>query len=100
MLRSLSIIIPTKDRPNDLEATVESIFRQSLPTTQLFIVDQSQSNESQSLVTKQYAEAPFPLRERVQLRYLHDPSIPGGGVARNRGMEIAEGEIWLFLDDD
>jgi GT2 family glycosyltransferase len=100
MLRSLSIIIPTKDRPNDLEATVEGVFRQSLSTTHLVIVDQSQSNESQALVTKQYAEAPSPLRERLQLRYLRDPVVPGGGVARNRGMEIAEGEIWLFLDDD
>lgn len=36
----------------------------------------------------------------IELCYILDPSIRGVATARNRAMEIASGDIWLFLDDD
>jgi glycosyltransferase involved in cell wall biosynthesis len=83
----LSIIIPTKNRPDDLAATIGSILKQSQRPTQLVIVDQSDQKTFQ-------AGVPF------RLEYIYDPSIGGLTAARNRGMAAATGDIWLFLDDD
>ncbi len=34
------------------------------------------------------------------LRYCRAPALRGLAAARNRAMEMAAGDIWLFLDDD
>lgn len=44
--------------------------------------------------------AGHPLRERLGLRYLHAAEIRGAAFARNRGAEVASGEILLFCDHD
>ena len=36
----------------------------------------------------------------IPLRYIHDPELSGAATARNAGMDIASGDILLFLDDD
>ena len=96
----LSVIIPTKNRPVDLELTVQSVLLQSLVPHQLIIVDQSQDDESRKRVEKQYEAARQQNRATAELRYIHDPSISGLAVARNRAMAEATEEIWVFLDDD
>jgi len=44
--------------------------------------------------------APSRIQETLKLCHIWDSNIPGGAVARNRAMEIADGDIWVFLDDD
>src|SRR5579872_6041870 len=83
----ISVIIPTKNRPHDLELTVQSLLRQTRWPDELILVDQSSE--------KSFIK-PIP----IQLRHIHDPSIRGLTEARNAGMAIANGSIWLFLDDD
>jgi GT2 family glycosyltransferase len=100
VLPSLSIIIPTKNRPSDLNLTVESVLRQSILPPQLIIVDQSDHDESQRRLEKLFAETPFPAGGKPRLCYFHDTRILGLTRARNRAMEFAQGDIWLFLDDD
>ena len=97
---SVSVIIPTKNRPADLERTVNSLLGQTVLPRQLIIVDQSATDESLKVVTRQFNQASPQVQEMVRLCYTLDPGIPGGAVARNRAMDLAEGEIWLFLDDD
>ena len=97
---SVSVIIPTKNRPADLERTVNSLLGQTVLPRQLIIVDQSATDESRKVVTRQFNQASPQVQEMVRLCYTLDPGIPGGAVARNRAMDLAEGEIWLFLDDD
>jgi glucosyl-dolichyl phosphate glucuronosyltransferase len=84
---SVSVIIPTKNRPGDLEATIESLLRQSRPPDEIIVVDQSAARS----FTK-----PIP----VPLRYIHDPQIGGSAEAKNVGMKTAQSDIWVFLDDD
>jgi len=96
----VSVIIPTKDREEDLELTVGTILRQSVLPSELIIVDQSKGKEGGRRIEKLYAEEPQRVRDTLTLRYVNDPTILGADVARNRGMEIAQGDIWLFLDDD
>jgi len=96
---SVSVIIPTKNRPSDLALAVESVIRQTVPPQQLLIVDQSEDGESRRRVQERiFGETE--LRDRTKLCYIHDAAISGGAVARNRAMEIARGDIWVFLDDD
>jgi glucosyl-dolichyl phosphate glucuronosyltransferase len=97
---SVSVLIPTKNRPADLERVVKSLFEQSVLPRQVIIVDQSVADESRRAVIGQFDRASSEIQDVVELSYILDPRIPGGGIARNRGMDLADGEIWLFLDDD
>ncbi len=97
---SVSIIIPTKNRPVDLCRVCRSVWQQTVCARQLIIVDQSPEHESKEAVARQYADEPRVVRETLKLDYVRDTTISGLAVARNRAMEIAFGDIWLFLDDD
>jgi len=97
---SVSVIIPTKNRPDDLQLAVRSLFEQTRLAQQLIIVDQSESPESFQRIQKEYAELPAQVRNVLTLEYIRDSSIPGGAVARNRAMDVAQGQVLLFLDDD
>jgi GT2 family glycosyltransferase len=99
-LRSLSVIIPTKDRPVCLERAVTMLLEQTILPSQLIIVDQSLEKESRERVVTRFAAASCTVRRAVRLCYVHEPTIPGAAVARNLGMATADGQVWLFLDDD
>lgn len=97
-MRSVSIIIPTKNRPSDLGQTLKSVLGQTVPPQQVIIVDQSEADESRLEAEKVFANAHG--GEKIELHYISDFAIPGGAVARNRAMDVARGSVWLFLDDD
>jgi glucosyl-dolichyl phosphate glucuronosyltransferase len=84
----VSVIIPTKNRTEDLNGTLDGLLHQTRRPDEIVIVDQS-SEPSPELMQ-------FP----IPLIYVYDPQISGLAVARNVGMERANGNIWLFLDDD
>ena len=86
-VRSISVIIPTKNRAADLAKTVGSLLTQTRLPDELVLIDQS-------------PERSFTNPINIPVRYIHDPSLSGLSTARNAGMEIASGDIWLFLDDD
>lgn len=96
----VSVVIPTKNRPSDLGAVVRSLLRQTHLPLELLIVDQSAGDESRKATERAFVNAPAGAASRVKLVYIHDPAIPGGAVARNRAMDKAHGDVWLFLDDD
>lgn len=84
---SLSVIIPTKNRARDLEATIESLLAQTRLPDELIIVDQS-------------PEKSFTKSIPIPIRYIHHTDLSGASTARNAGMAVATGDVWLFLDDD
>jgi GT2 family glycosyltransferase len=98
--RSVSVIIPTKNRPQDLRRAVDSLLGQIAPPQQLIIIDQSPSEDSRREVEMSYRASSKPTSERVKLVYLLDQKISGLTAARNKGMDLATGDVWLFLDDD
>lgn len=97
---TVSIIIPTKNRPDDLELCVQTILRQTLLPRELIVIDQSDGEESRSRVESQIAKASPEVRNTLKLVYIHDKSLAGCAVAKNLGMDLAGGFIWVFLDDD
>lgn len=96
---TVSVIIPTKNRPKDLEITIQSLLRQTVAPSELVIVDQSDSSESKARVFE-LLERREPSFAAMQVIYCHDPAIRSGAEARNHAMDMARSGIYLFLDDD
>jgi len=96
-LSVLSIIICTKNRPNDLKITLESVFQQSFLPDSVVIVDDSTSDDTEILVRDYAVSTP------VNLIYSHSPRPHSGlPAARNTGIKKIPDitEVILFLDDD
>jgi glycosyltransferase involved in cell wall biosynthesis len=87
--RTLSVVIPVWNGERYLAETVESVLRQGVPATEVIVVDDGSTDRSGEVA----ASFGPPVRVVRQER---------GGVAaaRNRGVEIAQGEFLAFLDAD
>src|SRR6516225_2305663 len=96
----VSVIIPTKNRPDALALAVQSVLAQTLRPTSLVIVDQSSGDESRRRLDTEFGRVEQQIARLCCLKYVHDQTISGAAAARNRAMTIADGDIWLFLDDD
>lgn len=94
------VIIPTKNRPQDLQHAVQSLFAQTCIPGSVVIIDQSSDDASRLLVEAELADAQNRRGAVWRLQYIHDPAINSLPMARNRAMEIGDGDVWLFLDDD
>ena len=86
-----SVVIITKDRPENLRKLLRSLVKQSLKPDEVLVVDNN-SNLSYHAVFSEF-QSELPLRIFVEMT----PGIP---AARNRGIHEARGEIILFTDDD
>lgn len=92
---NISAVIPTKNRPFDIEHAVRSVLLQSKLPLQLLVVDQSEGDASRELVTQMCAEVP-----EVILDYVHDPAIAGLVAAKAVSLSLARGDLVCFLEDD
>lgn len=88
----MSIVIPTFNRRESLLCTLDSLCYQSLSANQfeVIVVDDGGSDGVQDTAQMTF---PFKLRYQWQINQ-------GGVIARNRGAEIAQGDLLVFLDDD
>ncbi len=96
----VTVIIPTKNRPHNLQLATRSLFAQTCHPGLLIIVDQSPDDTSRLCVEAELAAAKIERGAGWNLQYVRDPAISGAAAARNRAMATATGDIWLFLDDD
>src|SRR5712692_4234759 len=87
---SVCVIIPTKNRPQDLERAVRSLFAQTFIPLSLVIVDQSPDDESRRRVNAELSAACQQRGPLWSLNYIHDPAISGLAAARNRSMADAD----------
>ena len=83
---TISVIIPTRNRPEYLRAAVASVSAQSYLPMEVLVVEDGVGA----------AEA---LREVAAVRVLSGRGA-GPGAARNMGLQAARGELVAFLDDD
>jgi len=90
---SVSVVIPTRDRPEMVEEAVRSVLAQTVPVEQIVVVDNGP--EDSHLVVRSTVAPLSPVIEVLR----GDP--PGGpAAARNIGLAQASGKYVLFLDDD
>jgi cellulose synthase/poly-beta-1,6-N-acetylglucosamine synthase-like glycosyltransferase len=94
----VSVIIATRNRPTLLAAALESVARQTLRDYEVLVIDDGSELEHQPAYDALFA------RLGAQFRYVRTapPSRCGSGpsLARNRGLDSAQGRYVAFLDDD
>lgn len=90
-----SIVIPTYNRSEKLEACLKALFAQQYDKSQyeIIVVDDGSQDDMQEVLKKLTKKSPVPLNVFYQ-------SNSGQGVARNRGVMEASGELILFIGDD
>ena len=87
-LPSASVVICTRDRPNELRRCLSSLPEQSFPPAEVIVVD----NASSGSETREVALAAGAIYVREDR--------PGLDIARNRGAKRASSEIVAYTDDD
>lgn len=95
---TVSVIIPTKNRPQRLATVVRHLLAQTVPIDELIVVDQSDTDGGRALVERLLAADAAD--RRPALIYMWDRRIQGAAAARNRGLDLAKMEIALCIDDD
>lgn len=83
----LSIIIPTRDRPQLLPRAVQSALSQTMTDLEVIVVDDASTQ-------------PVDLPVDPRLRVIRLSTPRGGAGARNVGTEAAQGRWIAYLDDD
>ncbi len=97
---TLAVIIPTRNRRDDLALTVRTLLAQTELPNELVIVDQSATDDAERAVREIYDSSSAAVRRKVALRHTRDSAITGAATARNAGMDSTACDILLFLDDD
>ncbi len=89
---TISIVVCTMNRPNDLKECLRSIENQNYFPHEVIIVDASHDNSSKEIVRNYITNNPF------NVQYIK--TNPGLTRQRNIGIAKATGDIIGFLDDD
>lgn len=91
---TLSVIIPTRNRADTLQATLYSIENQSLDQSFFeVIVCDNDSTDKTSVISKSFAN------KFNNFQYVKTIE-PGLHVGRNEGFQMAKGDILVYVDDD
>ena len=96
---TISLVLPTKNRPRDAALAVRSLLRQTRLPLELIVIDQSEDHDTERAV---HAEQTAAASRGVTLavRYERDPRIHGANAARNAGLALASGEVVGVIEDD
>ena len=87
----ISVILPSHNRRELLPGAIASVLGLSFTDWELIVVDDGSQDDSAAVV------APF--RSDPRVRYITQTQ-QGRSAARNRGIELAQGEWVAFLDSD
>ena len=89
---TITIVVPTYCRPNDLIRCLDALKTQTRPADEVLVVVRDTDFETETLL-KTLIPGPFPLRSVTV-------SIPGQVAALNAGLAAAQGDIIAITDDD
>jgi glycosyltransferase involved in cell wall biosynthesis len=87
----ISVIIPTADRPESLPYALASLRAQNAKDIQVVVVNDGGADVSEVL-------APF--RDDLGVQLVSYARNLGPSAARNAGLDAADGDFVMFLDDD
>jgi len=89
----ISVIIPTFNRANLLEQSLESLAGQSLPKDQfeVVVIDDGSSDNTGDLCKR--------FETRIDIRYIRQVNS-GISAAKNMGVFVSRGPLLMFFDDD
>ncbi len=87
----VSVIICTRDHPEQFGRAMDSVLAIDYPNFELIVIDNAPSDDGTRTLVERRADP--------RVHYFLEP-IGGLGRARNRGLVEADGEIIAFTDDD
>lgn len=91
---SISVIIPTHDRPSLLAEALNSVARQTLPPAEVLVVDDLDDERVRGVIDAMRKGAGH------HVTHVRSTSSAGASASRNLGARRATGELVAFLDDD
>lgn len=86
----VSVVIPTFNRRDLVQQTIESVLAQTYPAYEIIVVDDGSTDETEHALATRFGE---------RIRYIWHENR-GESVARNLGIAAARGEYLAFLDSD
>jgi glycosyltransferase involved in cell wall biosynthesis len=88
----LSVIIPTYNRLPSLQRTLAALYAQTLPHDrfEVIVIDDGSPDDTPSIAQREHP---------IAFRYERQAN-QGAAVARDRGVQLASGDVLVFLDDD
>ncbi len=87
----VSVVVPTYNRATELPRALDSVLAQTFRDFELIVVDDGSTDETQSVLDA---------IDDPRLRVVTHDTNRGANVARNTGIEVAEGDCIAFLDSD
>lgn len=91
----ISAVIPTKDRPLQLDTVLKTILSDDVIPSEIIIVDSSSNNQSQK-ITHQHARIE---KRAVNIEWMLAEET-GAAIQREQGLKASSMEFVLFIDDD
>lgn len=90
---TISVVIPTRNRPELLLKCIQSLQALAQPPHEIIVVDNAPSSNVTEVLIAQLPQQPCPIR------YVLEPEA-GASKARNTGIHHATGDLVAFIDDD
>jgi glycosyltransferase involved in cell wall biosynthesis len=87
----VSVVIPTYNRAEALSRAIDSVLAQTFGDFEIIVVDDASTDETPAVVE---------LYDDDRIDYRRLDRNHGANVARNKGIEVAEGDLLSFLDSD
>ncbi len=91
IMKNISVIIPTKNRRDMLVKTLDNILAQTLPASEIIVVDNDSSDGTYDHIQHHY---------RDSVIIVKNPGNQSPGGTRNYGLTIATGNCIQFFDSD
>jgi glycosyltransferase involved in cell wall biosynthesis len=91
---SVTAVITTHNRAQDVGSAIESVLRQEPPVVELFVCDDGSSDGTEERIRS------WTVRESRVRYHRFDPARGGPGPGRNHAIANATGDWIAFLDDD
>ncbi len=89
----VSVVLPTHNRAERVVAAAASVLDQDLPALELVIVDDGSSDATVDVLDRLGSQD-------GRVRILRNDTPLGPCATRNKGLEVAQGELVAFCDDD
>lgn len=87
-----SVVIPTYNRASFLEATLQTVFKQTYPHYEIIVVDNASTDNTEELLQ--------PYIQHGRIRFIRHERNLERARSRNTGMSAARGDFVTLLDSD